>query len=532
MAVVEFDIKDFEKLSGLKKDQIIEGLTNIGAPCEEEKEVKKIIVELTPNRPDWFALEGMARSLRAYYHKEIKEYKAKKGDYVVEVDKSVAQMRPYTVCALIKGLKMTDERIVDMVQVQEKLCATLGRWRKKFAMGLYPMETIKFPLRYTTMKPEEIRYQPLDYPKEADGHEILEKHEKGAAYGEIIKDFKRWPVYVDANNEVMALLPLINSAKTGQVGLGTKDIFIEVTGIDENVIHSALNILVTMFADMGGQIHTVRVKYPDHEIETPVLSPKKMKVDTEAANKLLGAKLKKSEVRDLLARMGYLMNGDSVLVPPYRADVIHEVDVIEDIAIAYGYNRFEPTLPDFFNSGSRNRKLEALHATMRGMGFLEMTTFILTNQNKVESIGYRGEVKEIVNPRVEEFTCLRPTMLVDLLNIFELNKTKGLPQRLYEIGNVYVDESTQQRLVFGIMDKSVGFSDAKGFLQTLMSERGIDFELVKTKHTAFDPEKSGDVVVSKKRIGVFGKIKEEILKQYSLDFEVYACELEVDRGSH
>jgi phenylalanyl-tRNA synthetase beta chain len=528
MAVVEFLIKDFEKLSGLPKDKIIDGLTNIGAPCEEEPEVKKIIVELTPNRPDWFALEGMARSLRAYYFKEIKDYTVKKGNYVVEVDKSVADKRPYTVCAVVKGLEMTDERIVDMVQVQEKLCATLGRWRKKFAMGLYPLNHLSFPLKYTTMKPEQIMYQPLNYPKEANGREIVEKHEKGQAYGDIIKDFAKWPVYIDSEDEVMAILPLVNSEKTGQVDLETKDIFIEVTGIDENVINSALNIVVTMFADMGGEIFSVKVKYLDREVQTPDLTPRKMDVDINKTTKILGVDLKRSEVKDLLARMGYVMDGDSVLVPPYRADVIHEVDIIEDIAIAYGYNKFEPTLPDFFNPGSRNRKLETLHSTMRGMGFLEMTTFILTNQNKIKSIGYKGEIKKIVNPRVEEFTCLRPTMLVDLLSIFELNKIKGLPQRLYEIGNVYVNEETKQRLVFGIMDKSVGFSDAKGFLQALMEEKGLEFELLKTKHPAFDSEKSGEVVIGKKRIGVFGKIRKEILDQYALEFEVYACELEVE----
>jgi phenylalanyl-tRNA synthetase beta chain len=529
MAVVEFLIKDFEKLSGLKKDKIIEGLTNIGAPCEEEPEVKKLIVELTPNRPDWFALEGMARSLRSYYFKEQKEYKAKKGKYVVEVDKSVEKIRPYTVCAVVTGLKMTDERIVDMVTVQEKLNATLGRWVKKFGMGLYPLHEIKFPVRYTTMKPEEIRYQPLNYPSLADAREIVEKHEKGQAYGHIIKDYPKWPVYMDANEEIMALIPVVNSAKTGQVDIETKDIFIEVTGIDEPAINAALNIIVTMFADMGGEIYTVEVKYPDRTVRTPDLSLKKMKVDLKKVNKLLGIEISKKEAEDLLSRMSYGLSGDSVLIPPYRADVIHEVDVIEDIAIAYGYNKFEPTLPDFFNPGKQYRNQETEHAIMRGMGFLEMTTFILTNEKKLMGIGCDEKtLKKIANPRVEEFTCLRPTILVDLLNVFETNKTKGLPQLMYEIGLVYEEEETRKKLVFGLMDKKVGFSDAKGYLQTLMNERGIKFELKKTKHQAFDPEKAGDVFVDSKQVGVFGKISKKILEEYRLDFDVYACELEVD----
>ena len=528
MAVVEFLISDFEKLCGLPKEKIIEGLTNIGAPCEEEPEVKKLIVELTPNRPDWFAMEGLARSLRSYYFKEIREYKAKKGEYIVHVDKSVAKVRPYTVCAIVKGLTMTDERIADMVQVQEKLIATLGRWVKKFGMGLYPLERIKFPVRYTTMKPEEIRYLPLNYPNVADAREIIEKHEKGKAYGHIIKNFERWPVFVDADNKIMALIPIVNSADSGKVGLDTKEIFIEVSGIDGNVISAALNIIVTMFADMGGEIYTVDVKYPNNTVKTPDLKPKKMKLDIEKMNKLLGLTLKKHEVAVLASRMGYIMEGNSVLIPPFRADVIHEVDVFEDMAIAYGYNNFEPTMPDFFTPGKLLAKHNTLHDAMRNMGFLEMKTFVLTNELKADALGYGKGLKKITNPSCEEFTCLRPTLLVELLDVFRNNKTKGLPQRFYEIGLVYEEGKERNRLVFGIMDKKVEFSQARGFLQTLMKEQGKTFSLDKTASHVFDSLRAGDVFVDGQKKGVFGRLNQRILDQYGLEFDVYACELDVE----
>jgi len=528
MAVVEFLISDFEKLCGFPKEKIIEGLTEIGAPCEEEPETKKLLVELTPNRPDWFALEGLARSLRAYYKKEIRHYSAKKGDYVVNVDASVEKVRPYTVCAVVRGLEFTDERIVDMVQVQEKLNATLGRRVKKFGIGIYPLDRIAFPLRYTAMKPEDIRYQPLNYPHEAGAREIVERHPKGQEYGHIIKDADRWPVFVDAKDEIMALIPIVNSAKTGQVGLGTKDVFIEVSGTDGNTIGAALNILVTMFADMGGTIYTVEVRYPRKKIVTPDLEPKRMKVDLKDVNRLLGMKFGAKDAAALAARMGYEMKGSYALVPPYRADVIHEVDVIEDIAIAYGYNRFEPSLPNFFVPGKRNTEHEALHATMRGMGFLEMTTFVLTNKEKIAKVGYTGEVREISNPSGEEFTCVRPILLVDLLNVLETNKTKGLPQKLYELGIAFEAGKERKKLIFGVMDRKLEYSDVKGYLQTLMQEQGAAFTLESTVNPAFDPARSGDVLVKGERIGVFGKLRAEILKQYRLDFEVYACELEAD----
>jgi phenylalanyl-tRNA synthetase beta chain len=528
MAVVEFLISDFERLSGFPKEKIIEGLTEIGAPCEEEPETKKLLVELTPNRPDWFALEGLARSLRAYYKKEIKHYSAKKGDYVVNVDASVEKVRPYTVCAVVRGLEFTDERIIDMVQVQEKLNATLGRRVKKFGMGIYPLDRISFPVRYTALKPEDIRYQPLNYPNEAGAREILESHPKGQEYGHIIKGADRWPVFIDAKDEIMALIPIVNSAKTGQVGLNTKEVFIEVSGTDGNTISAALNILVTMFADMGGSVYTVEVRYPRRKIVTPDLEPKRMKVDLKDVNRLLGMKFGAKDVAALAARMGYEAKGAYVLVPPYRVDVIHEVDVIEDIAIAYGYNKFVPNLPNFFSTGKRDARYESINAIMRGMGFLEMTTFVLTNREKVAKVGYKGEVREIENPSGEEYTCIRPILLVDLLNVFETNKTKGLPQKLYEMGIVFEGGKERKKLIFGVMDRELEYSDMKGYLQAMMKEQDAAFSLERTSNPAFDPGRSGDVLVKGKRIGTFGRVRQEILKQYRLDFEVYACELEME----
>jgi len=524
MAVVEFLISDFEKLCGFPKDKIIEGLTSIGAPCEEEPETKKLLVELTPNRPDWFALEGLARSLRAYYKKETKYYSAKKGDYVVLVDESVSKIRPYTACAVVKNLKFTDERIIDMVQVQEKLNATLGRRVKRFGMGIYPLHQISFPLRYTTMKPEEIRYMPLNYAHEAGAAEILEKHPKGQEYGHIIKNFGKWPVFLDANNEVMALIPIVNSAKTGQVDLSTKDVFIEVTGIDGSAISAALNIVATMFADMGGEIHSVEVRYPKRKVTTPDLEPKKMAIDAKKTSKILGVELSQKEISSLAARMGYDSRGSSVLVPPFRADVIHEVDVIEDIAIAYGYNKFEPTLPNFFSTGKKNTKNDATRRAMEGMGFLEITTFILTNKEKLSRVGF-ANAKEVENPAGMEYTCLRPTLLADLISTFEINKTKGIPQRFFEIGTVFSDDLEKTNLIFGVIDEKLEYSDVKGFLQTLMMERGETFELKKTDNSAFDSERAADVFVEGKRIGVFGRINKKVLEGFGLGFEAYACEI-------
>jgi len=516
-----------KKLIDLPLEKMINSLNELGAPSEYEPTVKKIITELTPNRPDWYSMEGLARSLRAYHHKKHPQYGAKKSEYKVVVDASVAKIRPYTVCAVITDLKLDDQRIKDMVLLQEKLLATLGRKVKRFGLGLYPLDAIKFPLRYTTMKPDEIRYIPLGHEKEMTAEEILKAHKKGEQYGHLIRNFERYPVFVDADGKVMALIPIVNSAETGKVDETTKNMFIEVTGTDINACSAALNILVCTFADMGGTIHTVNVAYGKRTIHTPDLAPKTMPLELEKINKALGLGLKDKDAVALLERMGYGFAGGKVKVAPYRADVLCWVDIMEDIAISYGYNNFKATLPDFFSAGKLNDEHRRMDETMRGMGFLEAKTFILTNKEKLASIGCdKGDV-EISNPGSVDFTVVRPNLQVDILDVFSTNKMKGLPQRFYEIGIVYEKGKQGKKLIFGVMDKRLDFSNVRGYLQTLGVEMGWEITLEKTPLAIFEPETSCLVLNRGKRIGVLGKVDGRILDKYGLSFDVYVCELDV-----
>ena len=527
MVVVEYLYEDMKRLVNLPLEKVVDGLSGLGAPSEYEEETKKIITELTPNRPDWYSMEGLARALRAYYKAEHPKYEAKKSDYEVIVDKSVAKTRPHTACAVVKGLKLDDGRITDMVLLQEKLLGTLGRKAKKFGIGLYPLHAIKFPVHYTAMKPADIRYVPLGHELEMDAIEILYTHKKGQQYGHLIRHFERYPVFVDASGKVMALLPIVNSAETGKVDVETRDVFIEVSGTDMHACCAALNIIVCTLADMGGTIYEVLVGRGKETLRLPDLKPKKIKFELEKANRLLGLELKEKEADGLLARMGYGYGKGFVAVPPYRADIMGSVDVIEDLAIAYGYNNFKPTIPDFFSPGKISRAHEQVDAAMVGMGFLEIKTFMLTSMDKLKRVGYEGKVVEIANPSNEEYTIIRPSLLPDLLDTFAINKMRGLPQKFYEMGLVQAEAGKGKRLVFGIMDRKVGFSDARGYIQTLAAEAGFELRLEKKEYPALDRETSCAVVVGGREAGFFGKVSREVMERFGLEFEACVCELEL-----
>lgn len=527
MVVVEFSYKEMKALIDVPRGKMVESLSEIGAPSEYEKETDKILAELTPNRPDWYSMEGLARALRAYLKDERPQYKAKKSDYKVIVDPSVAKVRPYTVCAVVKGLRFNDQRVRDAVLLQEKLLATLGRRVKRFGLGLYPLGAINFPVKYTTMKPKEIRYVPLGHEKEMDAVEILEKHKKGEEYGHLIKDFDRYPVFVDGDGKIMALIPVVNSAETGKIDESTEEIFIEVSGTDLNACKAALNILVCTFVDMGGTAYEVLMEYKGEHFPAPDLSERKVGLDIEKMNRLLGLGLKEKEVEKLLMKMGYRYGKGVVFVPPYRADVMSYVDIVEDIAIAYGYNNFEPTIPDFFSSGEIVRKYDDIDNVMRGLGFIETTTFILTNKEKLGGVGCKSGVVGIANPHSYEYTTVRPTLLADMIDVFATNKMKGLPQKFYEIGTVH-DKETKRKIIFGMMDKGVVFSDFRGCLQTVASELGFEFVLKKKDSPMFEKETACVVLSGKKELGVFGRVKRDVLEKFGIGFDICVCELDLE----
>lgn len=536
MAVVEFDYSELKEQVDLSKEEMVETLSGIGAPSEEKE--GKIIIELTPNRPDLFSKEGIVRAIKSYLGKEIglKEYLAKKSDHKVYVDPSVKKIRPHTVCAVIKGIRFDDKEIENMVQLQDKLNATLGRKGKKFGIGFYPLENIVFPVSYTTMKPEDIKYHPLNYPHEATAKEILAKHPKGAEYGHLLAKAERYPVFLDGNKKIMCLIPIVNSQETGKVTTETKEVFVEVTGTDKNTITVALNIICCTYADAGGEIHTVTVVDGKKPESYPKLEPKKMNLNLKYVNKILGTEITATEMKKYLERMGYGVEKNKVLIPCYRADIIHQVDLIEDVAIAYGYNDFEPSLPNFFSKGELVDSYSEEHEILRGMGFDEIRTYILKNRQRA-MLSTDGKLKEVLNPCTEDFQVIRNNLITDILEVFSTNRIRGLPQKIYEVGQIYEDGKTKTKIIFGVMDKKVDFSIFRGYLQTLMFEKRINFYLQKSivKSKVFEIEECGEIKTSlpkgsetlskQKPKGIVGKVdKKMLLNEFGVEFPVYICE--------
>ena len=380
MATLNISKKEIEKHIKLS-DENIEKIMLMGIPIEVSGD--NVTIEITPNRPDLLSLQGFLRTVKAYLGKEpgLKKYKINppEKNYKIKIDSSVNDIRPFTACAIVKNLRFDDEKIKEIIDIQEKLHATIGRNRKKAAIGIYPLEKITLPITYEARAPDKIKFTPLGSNEEMTGLQILQRTSTGREYAKLLDFMEKYPVFVDAKNRILSMPPIINSNETGRITVDTKEVFIECSGSDLNVLKKILNIIVTTFAEMGGRIYAMELEYRGGKIITPDLTPEKMKISLENTNKLLGLNLKEKDLEKLLPRMGYNYKAEKVEIPAWRTDILHEVDIIEDIAIAYGYDKLIPEIPKVATIGeeSKESKIESKIAEILiGLGLIETSSYL------------------------------------------------------------------------------------------------------------------------------------------------------------
>ncbi len=547
MASIKFDKKLFEKEIGKLTDEMQQKIALFGTTVEgiDNEEIE---FDITPDRPDLLSYQNFRRSFLAFLGKKtgLKEYKLHKPekDFKVKIDSSVKNVRPYTVCAIVKGLNLDDKKIKEIIDIQEKLHITIGRKRKKLAIGIYPLEKIKLPIIFKALEPDKIKFIPLEMEREMSGLEILQRHPAGRDYAHLLAGKSKFPVFIDAENNVLSMPPIINSHLTGKVELTTKDIFIECSGFDFETLKKCLNILIISFAEMGGKIYQMEVSgLPKNEKLTPNLASEKMKISIDNVNKLLGLNLTEKDLKILLEKMGHNYNfrTKEVEIGVWRTDILHEVDLIEDVAIAYGYDKIEPEIPKISTTGQENyqenlkRKISEI---LSGLGLLEISNYHLTNKkNQFSKMGFpeRGEegFVELEESKTEN-NILRKDLSHYLLKIFSENIDSEYPQKIFETGRVFLMEDNniveKEKLSVGI--SSGNFTDVKQILNYLFKMLGIDNELKVQEPDNFPhyflDGRVGEVIFHDMKIGFVGEIHPRILRNWKIKMPVSLFEIDLE----
>ncbi|RLG21738.1 phenylalanine--tRNA ligase subunit beta [Methanosarcinales archaeon] len=535
MPVVRIEYSDVEELIGIDIKTFLDRLPMIGADIERIEE-DYVDVEFFPNRPDMYSVEGVARAMRGFLDIEtgLPKYDVKPPLIEIVKDESILNIRPYIVCGVVRGVEFTDSSIRSLMELQEDLHWAIGRDRKKVSIGVHDLSRIKPPFKYTTV-PANFEFIPLDFDEPMSIERILKEHPKGVKYGHILEDFDRYPIIIDANGEALSFPPIINGVIT-RVTEESKELFIDVTGTDKSV-HTALNIMVTSLAERGATLEAVRVAEVSGDVMiTPNLSAKKKRIKLDEVNSLIGLKLGVKEVVKALERMRYGVEVEKEIVvhiPPYRADIMHSWDIIEDVAIGYGYENVPCELPNVFTVGEAHPisiAKKRVREIMTGMGFLEVMPFSLT----CEKIHYEymrrksnGRETKVLHPLTQEHTMICTDLMPSLLHILSLNKHREMPQRIFCVGDVLIDEKTIPHLAFLSCHAEANFTEAKSYVITLFREIDTEFSVDEGTDPAFIEGRQAVIIVDEKEVGRFGEIHPEVLSNFSLDHPALGFEMEL-----
>src|SRR3989338_6723847 len=492
-----------------------------------------IEVEVAPNRPDMLSEQGILRALKTFSGKErYSKINVNKSGYKLIVDKSMPKDYPYGISCIVKGLKFDDEKIKEVIDIQEKLGATLLRKRKKGGIGLYPLEKIKFPVKFIGMNPEEIKFVPLEEDREMNGFQILNKHPTRKTYAHICKDWEKFPVFVDANGAIMSMPPIINSRTLGKIDETTTEVFLEATGTNLQTVQKALSIIVTALADMGGKIFSIEcVQQNKEKNNAPDLIPEKMKISLENTNRLLGLNLKEKDLEKLFSKMGIEYKNKTALIPTWRADILHEVDLMEDIAIAYGYDKLEPTMPNVSTVGEESKESKIkrkISDILTGLGMLEVSSYHLIKESELQQ---KNNSIMVENSKTE-YKILRPNLLIPVLRILRENKDQEYPQNIFEIGTVFSkgNEETgiKETTNLIILSSPANFTKMKQILNTLTQTLNIDYELSEAAHKQLIVGRTASIKVNNKLIGYVGEIHPETLRQWTIKMPCAVIEISLE----
>jgi phenylalanyl-tRNA synthetase beta chain len=546
MPVIEVNTQDFRDLLGrdIQLSELRDRLPMMGTSWEGETE-DGFALEIFPNRPDLLSLEGLVRAYASWTgaKKGLIDYYVHPSDYKVNIDQKTQEVRPYFVTAVIKNVEFDDALIRSLIQMQEKLHVTHGRRRRKVAIGIHDLNPIGFPVKYTT-KPPNFKFQPLGEKEEYDLTWILTKLKTGKEYAWIVDDFKEYPMITDMNGMVLSMPPIINGEYT-RVDEFTAELFIDVTGTDIKAVTEVLNVICTTMADRGAEIYEVHNYYPDGSILiTPNLRPWEMELDNRYVNATLGVDFTPEESAEQLEKMGYnaqtVWNIIKVNIPCYRADIMHPIDLVEDIAIAYGYDNFEPNIPPLLSEAGED-ELEIFCRNLRnflvGHELLEVVTFMMTNKEKLftKMCIPKEQICETENPKMEAYTSLRSWLLPSLIEILSFNKHHQYPQNLYEIDDIVViDQSTmtgaktKRRLAIVQCHAKANFSDIKALMNSILENLELNALVEPSGWDCFIDGRRYVAKIGDEELCWAGEIKPKVLENWSIEMPVAALEMDID----
>jgi phenylalanyl-tRNA synthetase beta chain len=566
MPVVDVDPDELRRFTGHDEksdDELLADLFELGLEFEGETDEGLLQLEFEADRLDRLSVEGIARSLRYQYGDDKGVYvpSTNDADWTIEVDESVPDERPYVTGAVIRGLDLDEAGLDSLIQLQEKLHATMGRGRAKGAIGIHDLTMLKGRTRmegsensisYRGINPTEDSFVPLDSDAELTPEEVLSDHPTGETYADLLAGYDRYPAIYD-DLGLFSFPPVINGRRT-EVDTGSRELFVELTGTDQWTVDRMCNIICYALDARAATIERVSIEYPDRSLDRPDFTVEEKTVSHGRIERALGVDFDDQEVVELLERAGLDAETEMegalayrVSIPPYRTDVLHPVDIIDDIGRAYGFNELSPRYPVVGTVGGRHersRRERAIRETLVGLGFEDLLNFHLVGRGEnFERMGFSpdhdalgaADPATIAEPYSREYEIVRTWALPSLVMVLENNTHRRYPQDLAEVGlaaRIDPDVETnvaEERRVAGVLARTdASYEDAKGRLAALARAFDVELATPATDHPSFIEGRAASVVLGGERAGVIGELHPKVLVEHGLEVPVVGFEFRAD----
>lgn len=555
----EFDELCFE--FGLELDEVV-----YEKPDQtKNEEVCVYKIDIPANRYDLLCLEGLCRSLLIFQKKiEIPHYTLSCVQELqrMVIDSATADVRPYAVAAILRNITFTPNNYDSFIDLQDKLHHNICRRRTIAAIGTHDLDNITGPFLFTAKSPKEIKFCPLNKNKEYTAEELMDLYANDMhlkQYLHIIKDKPVYPIIYDSNDVVLSMPPIINGEHS-KITLTTKNVFIECTALDLHKAKIVLDTIVCMFSEYCEEPFVIEpvevidpsgntVLYPELKYRTEIIS-------SDYINKRVGINETPDTIADLLTKMclkAEVVSSDEIKVeiPPTRHDVIHACDIMEDVAIAYGYNNIQKTIPNTVTIASQlplNKLSDQLALELAQAGFTEALTFTLCSRDdiaqKLRNPDELSKAVHVANPKTLEFQVVRTSLLPGILKTIQCNKKMPLPLKLYEISDVVVKDSNkdvgsrnERHLCAVYYNKKSGFEIIHGILDRIMQLLDVPvldevspngYCIKACDNPTYFSGRCANVIVNGKSVGTMGILHPEAITNFDLNLACSAIEINIE----
>ncbi|CAG8092188.1 unnamed protein product [Penicillium salamii] len=595
----EYTTEEFDELCFEFGIELDEDTTDQDRPIVDGvQEPPQLKIEIPANRYDLLCFEGIALMLNIFLGRvSLPEYKltqpAKMEQIIVKED--TTKIRPYVSGAILRGVKFDQARYESFIALQDKLHQNLARARTLVSIGTHDYDTVQGPFTYDAQAPKDIKFTPLNQTQEMNGEELMnfyEKHQQLGKYLHIIRDSPVYPVIYDSKKTVCSLPPIINSDHS-KISLNTTNIFIEITALDRTKLEIVNRMMVTMFSQYTSEPFTIEPVQivSEHNNETrvtPDIAPRTAHAEVSYINQCCGLELSPAEICTKLTKMSYRAKPSTtspdiidVEIPPTRADVLHQCDIMEDVAIAHGFNSLPRAFPQISGTIAQplpiNKLTDIVRVETAMAGWSEVMPLILCSHD--ENFGWLNRKDDgntavkLANPKTTEFQVVRTSLLPGLLKTIRENKHHSVPMKIFEVSDVAFKDLSMERksrnerhFAAAFYGKSGGFEIVHGLLDRVMAmlktafitgEEGLENSAVtdsqyyiqetdgkfacKTLYrndltdlieSTYFPGHAGSIHVriggKDQVIGSFGVLHPTVLENYELKYPVSVLELNVE----